>query len=638
VLGGRYRIDRLIGEGGMGAVYKAEHTHMHKRLAVKVLHPEMSRLPEVVARFEREAMAAAHIEHPNVAGATDFGKLDDGSFFLVLEYVEGRSLRDAMSEGRLEIGRALHIARQIASALSRAHALGIVHRDLKPENVMLVSRDDDADFVKVLDFGIAKVPVGELAGRAGESQRHQPLTQLGMVYGTPEYMAPEQALGQPVDPRADLYSLGIILFEMIAGVRPYDHESKVTLLGMHLTAAIPRLNDRAPDVDGLPEIDAIVTKLLAKDASGRFADAKALIEAIHEATAKGSARRRIAERASMPGSPIGPPGSAPRVGSGSGSVEASTAPASLGVARLARLPRRTLRQLASRVRPWIDRVARAEPPWAERPRVLVASGLAALLAAGLVVGAFAGGERGGVAPAAPANTAAAPPKPPPVRAAPRIDDVVAAAQVHIDKGDFTTAVEQLTAIEKANPDRADVHMRLEKAYTGLRNGHEAMREAAAWLASDPTAAADPKLEEDVRNAALLRETQEEAFPLLEAKMGTVGADILYDLAYGQSGKMVPAAAARARRSLLANDVRGRASPGLAVLLDLREARTCEARHSLLERARDQGDVRVLAMLQQYEAPRGCGFLAMSDCYPCMRKDDLLAQAIAGVEVRSAKAP
>src|SRR3984885_14927769 len=156
ILSGRYFIERLIGEGGMGAVYQAEHMHMHKRLAVKVLHPEMTRQPEVVARFEREAMAAAHIEHPNVAAATDFGKLDDGSFFLVLEYVEGKSLRDAADSGALALERALHIAQQMASALSRAHALGIVHRDLKPENVMLVTRDGAADFVKILDFGIAK--------------------------------------------------------------------------------------------------------------------------------------------------------------------------------------------------------------------------------------------------------------------------------------------------------------------------------------------------------------------------------------------------------------------------------------------------------------------------------------------------
>jgi serine/threonine protein kinase len=278
VLGGRYLIERLIGEGGMGAVYQAEHMLMHKRLAVKVLHAEMGRLPEVVARFEREAMAAAHIEHPNVAVATDFGKLDDGSFFLVLEYVEGQSLRDAGAAGAIGVDRALYIALQMAGALSRAHSIGIVHRDLKPENIMLVTREGRADFVKILDFGIAKVPIGELGGDSrapGEA-----LTQLGMVYGTPEYMAPEQALGQGVDGRADLYSLGIILFEMITGTRPYQHDSKVALLGMHVTAPIPRMRERAPEMEIPPSLEAVVHRLLAKEASARFSDAKELIVAL----------------------------------------------------------------------------------------------------------------------------------------------------------------------------------------------------------------------------------------------------------------------------------------------------------------------------------------------------------------------
>ena len=206
LLAERYRIDALVGEGGMGAVYSAEHVLMRKRFAVKVLRRELTSVPEVVARFEREAMAAGNIEHPNVAAATDFGKLADGAVFLVLEFVSGHSLRDEIARGPFAVDRALHIARQIASALSAAHAQGIVHRDLKPENVMLVEKGGDPDFVKVLDFGIAKVPLGDVPS-SGPKQGN-PITKAGMVFGTPEYMAPEQALGQTVDGRADLYALG----------------------------------------------------------------------------------------------------------------------------------------------------------------------------------------------------------------------------------------------------------------------------------------------------------------------------------------------------------------------------------------------------------------------------------------------
>mgnify|MGYP001320274308 CR=1 FL=1 len=275
VISGRYRVESLIGEGGMGAVYVVEHTHMRKRFALKVLHPEMTRLPEVVARFEREAMAAAHIEHPNVASATDFGQLEDGSFFLVLEYVEGRALREELAQGALGTSRSLHIARQIALALARAHALGIVHRDLKPENVMLVQRDGDPDFVKVLDFGIAKVPVAELAGSKAEA-----LTRAGMVFGTPEYMAPEQALGKEVDHRADLYALGIILYELLTGVRPFEAESAVQLLGMQVTQAPPRMGHKVPK-----RVEALVMRLLEKEPAARFQSAREVVQAIDEALA-----------------------------------------------------------------------------------------------------------------------------------------------------------------------------------------------------------------------------------------------------------------------------------------------------------------------------------------------------------------
>ncbi len=275
ILGDRYRIDVLLGEGGMGRVYAAEHVLMRKRLAVKVLHRELTSVPDVVLRFEREAMAAAHIEHPNVAAATDFGKLPDGSVFLVLEYVQGKSLREEIAEGPMVVERALHIARQIGLALASAHELKIVHRDLKPENVMLVHKGGDPDFVKVLDFGIAKVPIGETEESVGKS-----ITKAGMIFGTPEYMAPEQALGQNVDGRADLYALGVITYEMLSGVRPFTSHAEMGILGQQLANPPPSFAERAPGLAIPPQVEQLVLRLLAKEVDQRFQRAKEVVMTI----------------------------------------------------------------------------------------------------------------------------------------------------------------------------------------------------------------------------------------------------------------------------------------------------------------------------------------------------------------------
>ena len=279
VLSERYRIAELLGTGGMGRVYAAEHVLMRKKLAVKVLHKELSLVPEVVTRFKREAMAAANIEHPNVAAATDFGKLPDGSVFLVLEYIQGVALRETIETGPLPELRAVHIARQIASALASAHAMDIVHRDLKPENVMLVKKGGDPDFVKVLDFGIAKVPIQELSER-GSLRPGQAITKVGMVFGTPEYMAPEQALGQSVDGRADLYSLGVILFEMLAGVRPFASSSQVGILGQQLSMPVPRVSERAPGIVVSDATEQLLQELLNKESSERPAFCRTVVEVL----------------------------------------------------------------------------------------------------------------------------------------------------------------------------------------------------------------------------------------------------------------------------------------------------------------------------------------------------------------------
>jgi len=310
VLSDRYRLDALLGEGGMGKVYSAEHVLMRKRLAVKILHRELTAVPEVVARFEREAMAAANIDHPNVAAATDFGKLSDGSVFLVLEFVQGRNLRDEIAQGPMHVERALLIARQISSALNAAHGLDIVHRDLKPENVMLVEKGGDPDFVKVLDFGIAKVPIGETHGDSGG----KPITKVGMVFGTPEYMAPEQALGQPVDGRADVYALGVILYEMLAGVRPFSSKSPVGILGQQLSKSPPAVAERVPGLFVPPAVEHLLQRLLAREADERVASAADAVSAMEALLghAPGSGARLFTMAA---GSPAAPPPSSPHISS-----------------------------------------------------------------------------------------------------------------------------------------------------------------------------------------------------------------------------------------------------------------------------------------------------------------------------------
>ncbi|HET9929499.1 MAG TPA: serine/threonine-protein kinase, partial [Polyangiaceae bacterium] len=296
VLAGRYRVVALLGAGGMGSVYRAEHVHMRKAVAVKVLHREMTSVPEVVRRFEREAVAAARIEHPNVATATDFGSLENGSFYLVLEFIEGQSLGALIkAEGALDEARTLRIGRQIADALVAAHAAGIVHRDLKPDNVMLVDREHASDFVKVLDFGIAKVKL--------EASSDQPLTQMGMVFGTPEYMSPEQARGLDVDARSDLYALGLILYELLSGASPFRHEDLVAVLTRQITM----------NPDPLPgHVSAgtseLVMRLLRKDPAERLQTALEVREALDSLLAGSSGLR-----AQAPTEPVTAPKSAPQV-------------------------------------------------------------------------------------------------------------------------------------------------------------------------------------------------------------------------------------------------------------------------------------------------------------------------------------
>ncbi len=617
VLSERYRIESVLGEGGMGAVYLAEHVLMHKRLAVKVLHPEMTRMPEMVARFEREAMAAAHIEHPNIAVATDFGKLEDGSFFLVLEYVEGTSLRDAIGEGPLGTERALHIAYQMASGLARAHALGIVHRDLKPENVMLVERDGDPNFVKVLDFGIAKVPVADLTSEKAGAASGQVLTQLGMVYGTPEYMAPEQALGQAVDARADLYALGVILFEMLAGVRPFEAETKVALLGMKVTSDPPTFAAKNPDVQVPPSIEAVVRLLLDKEAHSRFQTANELLDAIEGG--------RIAEAPTEP--PLGRANRTPLGTPADARYRASLASvprAAVATTELAAGSGRRAQMTA-----WARGVRDKLPAAFVRVPPLALVGGALTLGLILVIGSVAviGGSHTDSTPtdhdagAEPSllKKIFVPPIAPP--------EAVATAS-----GQGATALEELAT---RYPDDPAVWRALMRAHAKDKRGADAMRAVAKLAAINERAVDDDEVEAAITSAAQgTADSADAAFALMESGLGSKGPDVLYDLSTTKG--LSPRTMARAKQTLAKPEVKLRMSPALSVAMDLKSASGCEAKRALLGRAKEQGDARALPPLRQLTTPRGCGFLALGDCWSCLRRDNALGAAIAAIEDRSGK--
>ena len=277
VVGERYRIVSRIGVGGMGAVYRAEHTMMRRDLAIKVLLSELGGREEFARRFEREAESASRLTHPNIITVTDFGRTPDGALFLAMEFLAGDQLTSLINEGPLPRERALAIVRQILRALDHAHAAGVVHRDLKPDNIMLVERDGQRDVVKILDFGIAKV--------TEPASGQEALTQAGVIFGTPEYLSPEQALGESVDARADLYAAGVILYEMLAGRRPFESEDKVKIISMHLSHSPPRIRDVNPTVDVPFALEQVVLQALEKHRENRFASATAFLQALDDSEA-----------------------------------------------------------------------------------------------------------------------------------------------------------------------------------------------------------------------------------------------------------------------------------------------------------------------------------------------------------------
>jgi len=270
---GPLRFDRLLGRGGIGEVYEATELGTARRVAVKTLLPAFRNVNEAVRRMEREAKAGGLIDHPNIADVIGFGILSDGTPYLVMELIEGVDLAALLGDGALEPRRALGILRQALEGVGHAHALGILHRDLKPENIMVARGPDGAELVKILDFGIAK-----LVGLAASELGSEKLTETGAIFGTPAYMAPEQALGRPAAPGTDLYTLGVILFEMITGRRPFVGTDVNATLRMQISAPVPELVRFAPWCTA--ELDDVIRRALQKSPAARFATASEMCAAV----------------------------------------------------------------------------------------------------------------------------------------------------------------------------------------------------------------------------------------------------------------------------------------------------------------------------------------------------------------------
>ncbi|MFK7987063.1 MAG: serine/threonine protein kinase [Sandaracinaceae bacterium] len=375
----RFLVTGLLARGGMGKVYRAEQAPLGREVALKVLNPNYrgDGDPEFHRRFFLEASTCAKLTHPNTVTIFDYGRTDDDIYYIAMELLEGDTLhRTLRREGPFDVERAMHITRQICRSLREAHGIGVIHRDLKPANIFLVSSEDEEDFVKVLDFGLVK----DLEG-SGED-----LTQTGLFMGSPKYMSPEQIQGDEVDGRADLYSLGVILFEMLTGTVPFDRTHSVNILMAHVHDEPPSMQETNPDVSVPEGLAAIVACTLAKSPDDRFASMDALLDALRRLLYDAGLPVTVSAELSSSMTGITAPTGAQMLPSGSGSSDGWT--------------------IASAPPPPRSATAR-RGPW-----VMAVVGVLALLAAGLVA-LFAGTREAPIPTPAPNALEAPAPEPAP---------------------------------------------------------------------------------------------------------------------------------------------------------------------------------------------------------------------------------
>src|SRR4051812_3498266 len=303
VIDGRYEIQARIGEGGMGVVYKARQTSIDRVIAIKMLNAQMAADPTWVQRFYNEAKACSRLQHPNTIRMFDFGQsAADGRLFMTMEFLDGVSLREALSKGPMAPQRVVKVLIQCCASLAEAHSIGIIHRDIKPDNVFLLNMAGSPDFVKLLDFSVAKLLEGD-----------RMKTQAGVVFGTPQYMSPEQGRGLPLDARSDLYALGILAFEMLTGNVPFNDENPMTVIQMHLHGGVPPLPQTIPY-----SVQQIVRRALEKDPSRRYQSSGEMMQHCQQVFAEVSQGGMSIGAGGMPKTMFagGPPGMAPTMPQG----------------------------------------------------------------------------------------------------------------------------------------------------------------------------------------------------------------------------------------------------------------------------------------------------------------------------------
>ena len=332
VVARKYRVEKVLGEGGMGRVYRANQLVLEKPVVLKLLHPSLQTDARTVARFKREAKAASRLNHPNSIDVLDFGQTDDGALFIAMEFVDGRDLHQILTDDwPLPEPRVIRIVTQVLSALADAHQAGVIHRDLKPENVMVMARrGGESDVVKVLDFGIAKII-------DGSSEEGPSLTRTGFVCGTPEYMSPEQARGAPLDARSDLYSVGVLLYQLVTRQLPFSSDSAMGYATKHLTED-PKPPNALRAGCCSRELEALVLWALRKEPGDRPQTAVAFLDSLNLLPAAEAVHAPRTARVPIPLGMVGtaedPLGSAPTVASRRGAARHSGRGVQLGLGAL----------------------------------------------------------------------------------------------------------------------------------------------------------------------------------------------------------------------------------------------------------------------------------------------------------------